>query len=216
MLSPVSIPLERDLLIVIDEMPRLGYLKPVMDGYTMAAGKGVHFWCFAQSISALDSTWGKEHRKTLLHLAELVQILGFPRTDAEGAEELSKAIGTATFEARTENRSGTIAENRIVTANTQWQAGDSRALVRERLITPDELMTLGPDHQYVIASPKDMPRDALHLHHAHYWRRWKTPATSPIPTRSSSAKNARKRPTQSGCGRNSNCPLEEKRYDGET
>ena len=164
-------PLERDLLIVIDEMPRLGYLKPVMDGYTMAAGKGVHFWCFAQSISALDSSWGKEHRKTLLHLAELVQILGFPRTDAEGAEELSKAIGTATFEARTENRSGTIAENRIVTANTQWQAGDSRALVRERLITPDELMTLGPDRQYVIASPKDMPRDALHLHHARYWRR---------------------------------------------
>ena len=165
-------PLERDLLIVIDEMPRLGYLKPVMDGYTMAAGKGVHFWCFAQSISALDSTWGKEHRKTLLHLAELVQILGFPRTDAEGAEELSRAIGTATYEARTENRSGTIAENRIVTANTQWQAGDSRALVRERLITPDELMTLGPDRQYVIASPKDMPRDALHLHHADYWRRW--------------------------------------------
>ena len=164
-------PLERDLLIVIDEMPRLGYLKPVMDGYTMAAGKGVHFWCFAQSISALDSTWGKEHRKTLLHLAELVQILGFPRTDAEGAEELSKAIGTATFETRTENRSGTIAENRIVTANTQWQAGDSRALVRERLITPDELMTLGPDRQYIIASPKDMPRDALHLHHARYWRR---------------------------------------------
>ena len=164
-------PLERDLLIVIDEMPRLGYLKPVMDGYTMAAGKGVHFWCFAQSISALDSTWGKEHRKTLLHLAELVQILGFPRTDAEGAEELSKAIGTATYEARTENRSGTIVENRIVTANTQWQAGDSRALVRERLITPDELMTLGPDRQYVIASPKDMPRDALYLHHARYWRR---------------------------------------------
>ena len=43
--------------------------------------------------------------------------------------------------------------------------------MRERLITPDELMTLGPDRQYVIASPKDMPRDALHLHHARYWRR---------------------------------------------
>ena len=164
-------PLERDLLIVIDEMPRLGFLKPVMDGYTMAAGKGVHFWCFAQSISALDSTWGKEHRRTLLHLAELVQVLGFPRTDAEGAEELSKAIGTATFEGRTESKSGTIAESRIVTANTQWQAGESRTLVRERLVTPDELMTLGPDRQYVIASPKDMPRDALHLYHARYWER---------------------------------------------
>ena len=164
-------PLKRDLLIVIDEMPRLGFLKPVMDGYTMAAGKGVHFWCFAQSISALDSSWGKEHRKTLLHLAEVLQVLGFPRTDAEGAEELSKAIGTATFEGRTESRSGTIAESRIVTANTQWQAGDTRTLVRERLVTPDELMTLGPDRQYVIGAAKDVPRDALHLHHARYWRR---------------------------------------------
>ena len=162
-------PLERDMLIVIDEMPRIGFLKPVMDGYTMAAGKGVHFWCFAQSISALDSSWGKEHRKTLLHLAEVVQVLGFPRTDAEGAEEMSKAIGTATFEGRTESKSGTIAESRIVTANTQWQAGESRSLVRERLVTPDELMTLGPDRQYVIAAGKDMPRDALHLHHARYW-----------------------------------------------
>ena len=164
-------PLERDMLIVIDEMPRIGYLKPVMDGYTMAAGKGVHFWCFAQSISALDSSWGKEHRRTLLHLAEVVQVLGFPRTDAEGAEELSKAIGTATFVGRTESKSGTVAESRVVTANTQWQAGESTSLVRERLVTPDELMTLGADRQYVIAAPKDMPRDALHLHHARYWRR---------------------------------------------
>ena len=164
-------PLERDMLIVIDEMPRIGFLKPVMDGYTMAAGKGVHFWCFAQSISALDSSWGKEHRRTLLHLAELVQVLGFPRTDAEGAEELSKAIGTATFVNRTESRSGTIAENRVLSANTQWQAGESESVVRERLVTPDELMTLGPDRQYVIAAPKDMPRDALHLHHARYWER---------------------------------------------
>ena len=164
-------PLKRDMLIVIDEMPRVGFLKPVMDGYTMAAGKGVHFWCFAQSISALDSSWGKEHRRTLLHLAEVVQVLGFPRTDAEGAEELSKAIGTATFEGRTESRSGTVAESRVVTANTQWQAGESRSLVRERLVTPDELMTLGPDRQYVIAAPRDMPRDALHLHHTRYWRR---------------------------------------------
>ncbi|MDE0388354.1 MAG: type IV secretory system conjugative DNA transfer family protein [Rhodospirillales bacterium] len=164
-------PLKRDMLIVIDEMPRLGYLKPVMDGYTMAAGKGVHFWCFAQSISALDSTWGKEHRKTLLDLAEVVQILGFPRTDAEGAEEMSKAIGTATFEGRTESRSGTVADGRVVAANTQWQAGESFSLVRERLVTPDELMTLGPVRQYVIGAAKDIKRDALHLHHAHYWKR---------------------------------------------
>ena len=87
------------------------------------------------------------------------------------ADELSKAIGTATFEGRTESRSGTVAESRIVTANTQWQAGESRSLVRERLVIPDELMTLGPERQYVIAAARDLPRDALYLHHARYWRR---------------------------------------------
>ena len=162
-------PLKRDLLVIIDEMPRLGFLKPVMDAYIMSAGKGVHFWCFAQSIKALDSTWGEEHRKTLMELAEVVQILGFPRTDSKGAEELSSAIGRATFEARTENRGGTMAQSRIVTANTSWQASESRSMVRQHVVTPDELMTMGPDRQYVIASPKDMPRDALHLHHTRYW-----------------------------------------------
>ena len=163
--------LERDLLIIIDEMPRLGYLKPVMDGYNMAAGKGVHFWCFAQSLSALDDTWGEGRRKTLMYLAEVVQILGLPRADPDGAEQLSKAIGGATFESRTENRSGSVAGVGVVEANTQWQAGESYSLVRERLVMPDELMTLGPDRQYVITTSKDMPRDALHLHHARYWRR---------------------------------------------
>ena len=43
--------------------------------------------------------------------------------------------------------------------------------MRERLVTPDELMTLGPGRQYVIAAAKDMPRGALYLHHARYWER---------------------------------------------
>ena len=64
-------PLKKGMLIVTDEMPRIGILKPVMDGYTMAAGKGVYFWCFAQSISALDSTRGKEHRKPRKNTCEV-------------------------------------------------------------------------------------------------------------------------------------------------
>lgn len=162
--------LERDLLVVLDEMPRLGYLKPVMDGYNMAAGKGIHFWSFAQSISALDAAWGKENRTTLTHLAEVVQVLGFPRMDADGAEELSKAIGSATWESRSENVSGTVQEGRLM-ASSQSQADETVSTVKERLVTPDDLMTMGPDEQYVVATAKDMPRDALHLRHARYWAR---------------------------------------------
>ena len=121
---PARRALKRDLLVVLDEIPRLGYLKPVMDGYNMAVGNGIHFWSFAQSISALAATWGKEHRATLTHLAEVVQVLGFPRMDADGAEELSKAVVSATFESRSENVSGTIQEGRLM-ASSQFQAGET-------------------------------------------------------------------------------------------
>ena len=168
---PVRRNLDMDLLLIIDEMPRLGFLKPVMDAYNLAAGKGVHFWCFAQSVSALDSTWGREARKTLIDLAEVVQVLGFPRTDTAGAEELAKAIGHATFESSSQSRSGTVSEQRLLMASSQIQAGESTQLVREYLVQPDQLMTMSPDEQYVIAAGKTVSRDALHLHHARYWTR---------------------------------------------
>ncbi len=163
--------LERDLLLIIDEMPRLGFLKPVMDAYNLAAGKGVHFWCFSQSISALEATWGKEQTRTLIDLAEVVQILGFPRTDAQGAESMAKAIGQATFEAPSTSESGTVSEQRVLMASSQVQTGQSTQLVREYLVQPDDLMTMAPDEQYIVAAGKTVSRNALHLYHARYWER---------------------------------------------
>ncbi len=163
--------LKRDLLLIIDEMPRLGFLKPVMDAYNLAAGKGVHFWCFAQSVSALEQTWGKDPTRTLIDLAEIIQILGFPRTDARGAEDFAKAIGHATYVSESESRSGTVSEQRTLMASSQIQTGESTQLVREFLVPPDDLMTMAADEQYVIAAGKTVPRNALHLHHARYWER---------------------------------------------
>ena len=162
---------ERDLLLIIDEMPRLGFLKPVMDAYNLAAGKGVHFWCFAQSVSALDQTWGEGARRTLIDLAEVVQILGFPRTDTRGADDLSKAIGTATFEAPSSTLSGAADPGRLIPVTSRLQSSANTSLVRERIVTPDQLMTMTPDEQYVVTAGKAAPRHALHLHHARYWQR---------------------------------------------
>ena len=161
----------RDLLVIIDEMPRLGFLKPVMDAYNLAAGKGVHFWCFAQSISALDQTWGEGARRTLIDLAEVVQVLGFPRTDTRGAEDLSKAIGTATFEAPSSSLSGSLDPTRLIPVTSRLQSSANTSLVRERIVTPDQLMTMASDEQYVVTAGKAAPRHALHLHHARYWQR---------------------------------------------
>ena len=160
--------MQRDMLIVVDEMPRIGYLKPLMDAYNLAAGKGVHIWSFAQTFSALEETWGKEAAGTLIDLAELVQILGFPRMDVSGADRLSTAIGAATFENPSESRSGKgPGDNPLKTEGGTLQ--ESMSVVKERLVTADDLMTMGPDEQFVIASPKDIPRDALKLRHARFW-----------------------------------------------
>ena len=161
----------RDLLVIIDEMPRLGFLKPVMDAYNLAAGKGVHFWCFAQSVSALDQSWGEGARRTLIDLAEVVQILGFPRTDTRGAEDLSKAIGTATFQAPSASLSGSLDPTRLIPVTSRLQSSANTSLVRERIVTPDQLMTMAPDEQYVVTAGKAAPRHALHLRHARYWQR---------------------------------------------
>ena len=163
--------LKRDMLIVVDEMPKLGYLKPVMDGYNLAAGRGVHFWCFAQSMSAWDATWGQDNRQILVDLAEVVQILGFPRTDVNGADALSAAIGSAGFESRSESHSGQVPAATMMPPGAPVQVSDQVSVVRERVVTADEILTMGPDEQYVIAAPKDMPRDAFGLKHARYWTR---------------------------------------------
>lgn len=161
--------MQLEMLVVIDELPALGHLQPVMDGYNLAAGKGVHFWTFAQSVSALDDTWGPDARKTLMHLAELVQILGWPRMDVEGADVLSKAVGAATFESRSESRTGQVQDVGVV-AKGSSSVQESLSVVKEQLVPADDILRMGPDDQFVIASPKDMPRDVIRLRHARYWQ----------------------------------------------
>ena len=180
------VPLERDMLIIVDEMPKLGYLKPVMDGYNLAAGRGVHFWCFAQSVSALDATWGQGSRQVLVELAEVLQILGFPRTDVAGAEALSAAIGSAGFENWSETYQGRPQPSAMVQVGDEVRANDSVAAVKERVVTADDILTMGADSQFVIAAPKDMPRDAFELNHARYWTRgdgWRHADLNPFVAR---------------------------------
>ena len=164
-------PLGRDMLIVVDEMPKLGFLKPVMEGYNLAAGRGVHFWCFAQSVSAWDATWGADNRRVLIDLAEVVQVLGFPRTDVAGAEALSAAIGFAGYEQRSESHTGKAPGATMLASGEAMQVGDSVSVVRERVVTADEILTMGPDEQFVIAASKQVPRDGFRLRHARYWAR---------------------------------------------
>ncbi len=162
--------LKKDMLIIMDEMPAIGYLEPVMDAWRLGAGRGVHFWAFAQALSGIDGSWGKQRRQELVDLSEVVQILGWSRADAAGAEEMSKAIGHGTFEGYTQTSSGTPMGRSVLFSANKVTVGDSRGLVKERIVRPDDLLMMEPDEQYVIAASKDLPRDALHLRNTRYWK----------------------------------------------
>ena len=81
--------------------------------------------------SALDATWGKEHRTKLTHLSEILQVLGFPRAD--GAEELSN--GSATWESRSENVSYDMQHRRSAISVVRAVPG------RRQVKVPDDEMT---------------------------------------------------------------------------
>ena len=150
-------PTRKDLLIILDEMPRLGYLAPVMNAYTMAAGAGIHFWGIIQSLSALEESYGNGNAEMLVDNTELIQILGFPNTAARDAERFSEALGTATFRAPSRDAGAA--------------GGAAEHVVRERLVTVHDLLSMPENTQYVVASARGMPRDALRLFQARYWDR---------------------------------------------
>ncbi len=60
----------KDRVIVLDEMPKLGYLTPVMNAWTMTAGAGVHFWAIIQSLSAREASLGPRNSERLVDNAE--------------------------------------------------------------------------------------------------------------------------------------------------
>ena len=161
--------LKKDMLVVMDEMPAVGYLEPVMDAWRTGAGRGVHFWAFAQALSGIDGSWGKQRRQEMIDLSEVVQILGWARADAAGAEEISKTIGHATFEGYTQTSSGTPMGRSVLLAANKVTTGDSRNLVKERIVRSEDLLMMKPDEQYVIAASKELPRDAMRLNNIRYW-----------------------------------------------
>lgn len=161
----------KGLTIVLDEMPRLGFLKPVMDCFNMAAGRGIRFWCFIQSISTLDKEWQKENREVILDLAEVVQALGLPRMNPELADRFSKAVGHATFVNTSRSDQGTVAGGDVLRREQSSQSGTSRALVKERVMTADDLMMLSGDEQIVLTNSKTTGREAMRLYITRYWKR---------------------------------------------
>ncbi|MCP4603656.1 MAG: type IV secretory system conjugative DNA transfer family protein [Proteobacteria bacterium] len=165
---PNRTPFKMKMLMIIDELPKIGFLQPVMDAYSMAAGKGVLFWTLIQSVSALEASWGKAAAKVILDLAEVIQVLGTPLGSTEDAEQLSRVIGEATYETHTESQSGTVSGTSVVGGRQSSQEGLSTALVRGRAVPTDMIQNLAADEQIVVTGSK-IHKGAFKIILMKYW-----------------------------------------------
>lgn len=129
------------VLFMLDEMPALGKMEPIIQAAGVAAGMGVVLWMIVQSISQLMEAYGERNAKTLINNAGVKQFLGFD--DQDDAEKVSVMVGDATFVGTSRSEtSGASRQALDVLGGVNTSTNVSVQKVKRRLLTADQLMAM--------------------------------------------------------------------------
>lgn len=159
---------EKQVLFMLDELPRLGYMPPIESALGIAGGMGATIWAFAQNWGQLVKAYGREGASVFSENAAVRQIFGVVGTDAD---DLSKMMGQTTVVSASSSLSAgrssqTGAWRSSSSSNTNWQTGETgRALV-----TPDQIRTLPDDQQFLLLAGQSplKARRAFYFSHPHF------------------------------------------------
>lgn len=123
----------------LDEFAQLGYMKPIEDAVGLLRGYGVAFWFFLQDLSQLKAVYPKWQT----FLANSAQQY-FGTNDFDTAKYISDMLGQSTIQYSTEGHSRQDAKplGGSSTSDSQHYHGRS-------LLTPDEVIRLGPQQPLV-------------------------------------------------------------------
>jgi len=121
----------------LDEFAQLGYMKPIEDAVGLLRGYGVAFWFFLQDLSQLKAVYPKWQT----FLANSAQQY-FGTNDFDTAKYISDMLGQSTIQFSTEGRSRQDAKPLGSTSDSQHYHARS-------LLTPDEVIRLGPQQPLV-------------------------------------------------------------------
>lgn len=129
---------ELPVLFLLDELPALGYMRPIEEGIGYLAGYGVRLWLFVQDLTQLARTYPKA--ESMIANCEVRQ--AFNVQDPVTARLLSDMLGVTTVQAGTAGRSGNLPLP-LVATSYHGSTGDAP----RALLTPDEVMALPRDRQ---------------------------------------------------------------------
>jgi type IV secretion system protein VirD4 len=121
------------VLFLLDELPALGYMRPIEDGIGYLAGYGASMWLFVQDLDQLQKTY----RKWRSMIANCAVRQAFNVQDPETAKLLSSMLGQRTVRIKSEGHSGHL----------QWLGLPNSFSVNKSetgrpLLAPDEVMML--------------------------------------------------------------------------
>jgi type IV secretion system protein VirD4 len=123
------------VLFLLDELPALGYMRPVEDGIGYLAGYGATLWLFVQDLDQLQQTY----RKWRSMIANCAVRQAFNVQDPETAKLLSAMLGQRTVRTRSEGHSG-----RFPWLALPYSFNAQNGETGRPLLAPDEVMLL-PD-----------------------------------------------------------------------
>ncbi len=133
---------------ILDEFGQLGYMKQIEDAVSLLRGYGLAFWVFIQDLSQLKGTYPKWQT----FLANSAKSF-FGTDDFDTAKYISDSLGKATIEFETENsgkNTGRGFSGGGGSMNSGSSHGTSQQFTGRELLTPDEVMRLGPERPILL------------------------------------------------------------------
>ncbi len=128
----------------LDEFGQLGRMDSLADNITLLRGYGAQFWLFVQDLSQLKAVYPRWQS----FLANTTQQY-FGTADYDTARYISDALGQFTIRYRTTSQSS---QTGFSTRPGGGSAGSGEHLQGRSLLTPDEVMRLGPTRPIVMIS----------------------------------------------------------------
>ena len=127
---------DHQVLFLIDEMPRLGYVRLLEEARDVGRGLGIKLWVIVQELGQLRKLYGQDGISAWLENTGIQQFFGIK--GIETAKRLVETLGETMVDISSVslNQSDTTKESR--SASTQKQ--------KRSLITVDEIMQLGQEN----------------------------------------------------------------------
>jgi len=126
-------------LLLMDEFTAVGKIQPIISAVSFIASFNLRLLPIIQSISQLESVYGKEDARTFT-TNHAMQVL-YPPKDDKDAKEYSEMLGYYTYKSASSSRSKSILNPRESSENLSDQ--------RRALLLPQEIKELGTDREVI-------------------------------------------------------------------